>query len=161
MGRDDAKRVSGLQGGRAPAQAFAAFMRYAVKDRPIEEFDTEVQLPEWQLEPDEEFLYGTSDDYYFIDEQGNLIEPGQPRQPGQNGELPFAVEGEQVPGQTPSGAPLPGQAPPQGRAAPPAAVDENFLNEATGREGRDQPVLVPESEPTRQRGARVIEFPED
>ena len=55
MGRDDAKRVSGLQGGAAPARAFSAFMRYAVKDRPIEEFDTDLKLPEWQLEPDDEF----------------------------------------------------------------------------------------------------------
>ena len=45
MGRDDNRRVGDLQGGRAPAQAFAAFMRYAVKDRPEEKFATEVQLP--------------------------------------------------------------------------------------------------------------------
>ena len=31
MGRDDAKPVAGLQGGTAPARAFADFMRYAVK----------------------------------------------------------------------------------------------------------------------------------
>ena len=47
MGRDDAQAVPGLQGGRAPARAFAAYMRYAVKDRPVEEFDTELNLPEW------------------------------------------------------------------------------------------------------------------
>ncbi len=28
------------------------------KDRPIEQFQTEVKLPEWQLEPDEEWMYG-------------------------------------------------------------------------------------------------------
>ncbi len=94
MGRDDAKRVGGLQGGRAPAQAFAAYMRYAVKDRPVEEFDTEVHLPEWQLEPDDEYFFGNPDDYYFIDEQGNLVEPGRREQPG---ETPFPVEGEQLP----------------------------------------------------------------
>ncbi len=77
MGRDDARPVAGLQGGRAPAQAFAAYMRFAVKDRPVEEFDTDLDLPEWQLEPDDEFLFGDPDDYYFIDEQGNLIEPGR------------------------------------------------------------------------------------
>ena len=32
MGRDDARPVRGLQGGRAPARAFAAYMREAVKD---------------------------------------------------------------------------------------------------------------------------------
>ena len=62
--------------GRAPASAFAAYMRYAVKDRPVEQFDTDLQLPEWQLEPDDEYYYGEdSDYYYYIDENGNLIEP--------------------------------------------------------------------------------------
>ena len=86
MGRDDAKAVRGLQGGRAPASAFAAFMRQAVKGRPVEKFDTDLKLPEWQLEPDDEFLFGDPDDYYFVDEDGNLIEPGagessRPRRP--------------------------------------------------------------------------------
>jgi penicillin-binding protein 1A len=53
-------------------------MRYAVKDRPVEEFDTDLKLPEWQLEPDDEYLLGDPDDYYFVDDQGNLIEPGRP-----------------------------------------------------------------------------------
>ena len=44
MGRDDNSRVGGLQGGTAPARAFAAYMRYAVKDRPVEQFDTDLQL---------------------------------------------------------------------------------------------------------------------
>lgn len=120
MGRDDAKPVAGLQGGRAPAQAFAAFMRYAVKDRPVEEFDTTLELPEWQLEPDEEMLLGEPDDYYFIDEQGNLVEPGR-RDPPDN---PFGVDEQ------------------RGPDAPPAASDD-FLEEATGgtipRDPRRQP----------------------
>jgi hypothetical protein len=33
-------------------------MRYAVKKRPVEEFDVTLELPEWQLEPDEEALFG-------------------------------------------------------------------------------------------------------
>src|SRR5688572_2260129 len=61
MGRDDAKAVPGLQGGTAPARAFSAFMRQAVRNRPIEKFNTEVQLPEWQLEPDEEWMFGDPD----------------------------------------------------------------------------------------------------
>lgn len=52
MGRDDDKAVAGLSGGHAPAQAFARFMKVAVANRPIENFDTAVTLPEWQLEPD-------------------------------------------------------------------------------------------------------------
>jgi penicillin-binding protein 1A len=104
MGRDDAKAVAGLQGGRAPAQAFAAYMRYAVKDRPVEPFDVTLELPEWQLEPDQEALFGAPEDYYYIDEQGNLVEPGR-RDPA--------------------------DAPESDPDAPPAA-SRDFLEEATG-----------------------------
>ncbi|AOL93668.1 penicillin-binding protein 1A [Porphyrobacter sp. LM 6] len=121
MGRDDAKPVPGLQGGRAPAQAFAAFMRYAVKDRPVEEFDVTLELPEWQLEPDEEAMFGDPEDYYYIDEQGNLVEPDR-RDPSQS---PFGVEGE---------------------GAPPAA-SEDFLEEATGGEIPRAPPRRPPSQP--------------
>jgi penicillin-binding protein 1A len=135
MGRDDAKAIGGLQGGTAPARAFAAFMRYAVRSRPPEEFDTDVQLPEWQLEPDEEWLYGDPDnEYYYIDEQGNLIEPAGP---DERRGLPFPVEGEEQPGD-PGRRPDPRvPAPAPGRPAPPAASDD-FLDRATGR-GSQQP----------------------
>lgn len=73
MGRDDAKRVGGLQGGTAPARAFAAFMKPAVADRPVEQFETEVTLPEWQVEPDEE-AYGAPDNAVYVDEDGNPID---------------------------------------------------------------------------------------
>ncbi len=56
-------------------------MRDAVKSRPVEKFDTDLKLPDWQLEPDDEFLFGDPDDYYYVDEQGNLIEPGGPQPP--------------------------------------------------------------------------------
>jgi penicillin-binding protein 1A len=71
MGRDDARAVPGLQGGRAPAKAFADFMRVAVAKRPIEQFETEVTLPEWQLEPDDE-AYGAppEDEGAMVDENG-------------------------------------------------------------------------------------------
>jgi len=118
MGRDDARAVPGLQGGRAPAQAFAAYMRFAVKDRPIEEFDTDLDLPEWRLEPDEEYLYGDPDDYYFIDEQGNLVEPGR----NDNFEDAFDPEGE-------AAYPRSGFEP----VEPPPAASEDFLEEATGQ----------------------------
>jgi penicillin-binding protein 1A len=61
MGRDDAKSIPGLQGGRNPAKAFSAFMQIALKTRPVQNFQTEVTLPEWQLEPDEEAYYGDPD----------------------------------------------------------------------------------------------------
>ncbi len=114
MGRDDNKAVSGLQGGRAPAQAFAAFMRYAVKDRPVEQFNTELDLPEWQLEPDDEVMFGDPSDYYYIDEQGNLIEPGG------------VGRGNRLPGEGEGGVRDTGE-----DGAPQAASDD-FLNRATG-----------------------------
>lgn len=76
MGRDDAKPVRGLQGGRAPAAAFAAFMKVAVAKRKIEKFDTELVLPEWQLEPDDEALFGAPEDGIYVDENGMPIETG-------------------------------------------------------------------------------------
>ena len=81
MGRDDAKVVPGLQGGTAPARAFAAFMKPAVANRPVEEFDTKVTLPEWQLEPDQESYFGGPDNGLFVDADGNPVDPGaQPQQ---------------------------------------------------------------------------------
>lgn len=109
MGRDDAKAVPGLQGGRAPAQAFAAYMRFAVKDRPVEQFDVTLELPEWQLEPDEEALFGAPEDYYYIDEQGNMVEPGR-RDPSQS---PLGPDEQRDPDA-------------------PSAASRDFLEEATG-----------------------------
>src|SRR5881398_2245926 len=57
MGRDDARPVGGLQGGTAPARAFHDFMSLAVANRPVEQFETQVPMPDWQLTPEEE-LYG-------------------------------------------------------------------------------------------------------
>lgn len=153
MGRDDAKRVPGLQGGRAPAQAFAAFMRYAVKDRPVQKFDTELQLPEWQLEPDEEFYYGNPDDYYYVDEQGNLIEPGSAeRQPAP---LPFPVEGEGNPAGN-SGESRPDPTPPADGA--PQAASDDFLNRATGQ-GQPTPQPRPSVVPSAPAQSRPTPAP--
>jgi penicillin-binding protein 1A len=57
MGRDDARMVPGLQGGTAPARAFHDFMTVAVANRPVEQFETQVPVPDWQLTPEEE-MYG-------------------------------------------------------------------------------------------------------
>lgn len=129
MGRDDARPVAGLQGGTAPARAFAAYMRYAVKDRPVEEFDTDLQLPDWQLEPDDEFLFGDPDDYYFIDEDGNLIEPVGPDE-GRGTAFPPEERGQVVPRQPPQ-QPQPQPRAPAPAPAPQAATDD-FLERATG-----------------------------
>ena len=114
MGRDDAKAVPGLQGGTAPARAFAQYMKVAVAKRPVEKFDTQLKLPAWQLEPDDEAINAEPSDYYYVDEQGNLIDPTRTkpgnRAPAQQGGDPYA-----------------------GDAAPAAANDE-FLDQATGRQ---------------------------
>ena len=130
MGRDDNRAVAGLQGGTAPARAFATYMRYAVQDRPVEEFDTELKLPEWQLEPDDEYYYGDPGEYYYIDEQGNLVEATKPGGASGGG---FDVDGERKPGERGSergterggveGAGLPD---------PPPAANDDFLEQATG-----------------------------
>ncbi|MDJ0979077.1 MAG: PBP1A family penicillin-binding protein [Erythrobacter sp.] len=125
MGRDDARRVPGLQGGRAPAQAFAAFMRVAVKDRADIPFDTELNLPDWMIEPDDEYLYGDPDDYYYIDEQGNLVDPGRTEFEDSFG----------VPEGSDDTSPL--------TPEPPPAASEDFLEEATGQN------LPPDEPPAR------------
>ena len=71
MGRDNARAVGGLEGGRAPAQAWAAFMRIAVAGRPVENFDTVVTFPE-RLEDEEPLLEG--EEGILLDENGMPIE---------------------------------------------------------------------------------------
>ncbi|MDE2437031.1 MAG: PBP1A family penicillin-binding protein [Sphingomonadales bacterium] len=125
MGRDDDKPVGGLQGGTAPARAFAAYMKIAVASRPIEKFDTEVTLPAWQLEPDDETnLTNNPENYYYPDEQGNLIDPttGRVVRKGEKRDSPYNPD-DVVPVQ-----PEP----------PPAAADQDFLNQATGSNRQPQ-----------------------
>jgi penicillin-binding protein 1A len=80
MGRDDARPIPGLAGGHAPAQAFHDFMTKAVASRPVEQFETQVTLPDWQLEPDDEAYYTNSADQPqppLVDENGLPVEqPG-------------------------------------------------------------------------------------
>ena len=86
MGRDDARPVGGLQGGTAPARAFHDFMSVAVANRPVEQFETQVPMPDWQLTPEEE-VYG---DQAFdengvqpmVDENGMPIGTVPPPEPG-------------------------------------------------------------------------------
>ena len=136
MGRDDAKPVPGLQGGTAPARAFAAYMRVATAKRPVEQFETQLKLPQWQLEPDDETMMNNPNDYFYQDSQGNIVDPSaaQQRQPG---------------GRTPDDA-VPVD---QGDQAPaPAAANDDFLDRATGR--RDAAPAPAQAAPrgSRQRG---------
>jgi penicillin-binding protein 1A len=76
MGRDNARAVGGLQGGTAPARAFHDFMVVAVANRPVQQFETEVAMPDWQLEPEED-LWGNelTGDQPLVDADGNPIQP--------------------------------------------------------------------------------------
>src|SRR5690242_12522208 len=86
MGRDDAKPVGGLQGGTAPARAFHDFMSVAVANRPVEQFETQVPMPDWQLTPEEE-MYGdqpadANQMQPMVDENGMPLSNQPPQEPG-------------------------------------------------------------------------------
>lgn len=86
MGRDDAKPVGGLQGGTAPARAFHDFMSVAVANRPVEPFETQVPMPEWQLTPEEEMFGDQAIDANsmpsMVDENGMPLDSTPPEEPG-------------------------------------------------------------------------------
>lgn len=131
MGRDDARPIAGLQGGTAPARAFHDFMVSAVANRPVEQFQTEVPMPDWQLEPEEE-AYGLPDSFGsepLVDANGNPIRTGDPLYPNAPQGTPY--EGRDVspnqeqldgifnPGQQPQQPQPPRQPPEQPRGTPP------------------------------------------
>ena len=118
MGRDDNKPVAGLQGGRNPARAFAQYMTVAVAKRPVEKFQTEVTLPEWQLEPDEEAYFGNSEE---------ALPPGT----GSEGtdRDPMDQSGEERI-ESPDTNPTP-------------RMDQKWIDEALGRNGRTPTPAVP------------------
>ena len=118
MGRDDARPVPGLQGGTAPARAFHDFMSVAVAKRPVQQFETQVPMPDWQLSPEEE-MYGdempdmNGAGQMMVDENGMpignpapgdmgypqqqpMVQPGSPGEPTQQ-ELDQAFPPQQQP----------------------------------------------------------------
>ncbi len=105
MGRDDAKPVPGLQGGTAPARAFHDFMAVAVANRPVEQFDTQVPVPGWQLTPEEE-IYG--DQAVDVNEIGPMMvdENGMPIGGTPPGDMSFP---QQQPMVQPDGSGTPSQ----------------------------------------------------
>ncbi|GGB38615.1 penicillin-binding protein [Sphingomonas metalli] len=134
MGRDDAKPVRGLHGGTAPARAFAAFMRPATATRPIEQFDTQVTLPEWQLEPDEESYFGAPDNTSFVDENGEPVAQPADQPP------PVPVEGDDTPR-----APAP--------RTPQQQLDD-LIDSVSGRGGAPAPAGGAEGQPRRDPAPR-------
>ncbi|KTE18646.1 penicillin-binding protein [Sphingopyxis sp. H050] len=113
MGRDDARPVGGLQGGRAPAKAFADYMRVAVARRPVEAFDTEVVLPEWQLEEEGDAYMGEPGEGGLVDENGMPIE------------LPYDL------------SPPPADAPPPTGDEGGPVLNQQWIEEQTGRRPAD------------------------
>ena len=141
MGRDDAKPNPGLYGGRAPARAFADYMKVAVANRPVEQFDTQVTLPEWQLEPDDEAYYGQPDNGIpTVDENGQVIQQGgddqgQPMSDGGDQGSPQQQQSPQPQGrrqQQPQDDDWQGPPPPP---QPSQRLDQNWLNGVLGRKG--------------------------
>lgn len=135
MGRDDARPVSGLHGGTSPARAFAQFMQVAVAKRPIEQFETEVTLPEWQVEPDEESYFGEPDNSVFVDEDGNPVGGGgAPAEveeyPGVGVERPSPRAERPAPETSLDGEPVP----PEGQR-----LDQDWIDRVTGRDPRRDP----------------------
>jgi penicillin-binding protein 1A len=150
MGRDDARPVGGLQGGTAPARAFHDFMSVAVARRPVEQFETQVPMPDWQLTPEEE-LYGdqaidANGMQPMVDENGMPLgtppqEPGYPQQqpmvrPDGTGEptqqeLDQAFPPQQQPRQvTPPPSRQPPQRQPQPESTPPPDTPQPRPNPA-------------------------------
>ena len=141
MGRDDARAVSGLQGGTAPARAFHDFMAVAVANRPVEQFETQVPVPDWQLTPEEQMFGDVALDanvlQSMVDENGMplddpygqrqpgdqpFIQPGRPGDPSQQ-ELDQAFPPQQQPpraNQYPQRPPPPQQPDPRSQPADPS-----------------------------------------
>ena len=166
MGRDDAKAVGGLQGGRAPARAFHDFMTVAVANRPVEQFQTQVALPDWDLSIEEEF-WGVEGEFVepMVDADGNPIipadQPGLVVAPGEQGGQPRP--GDQRINQQwldqvlpPEGqpAPTPRQRPAQPQPVQPQVVQPQVVRPQIIRvqPQERQPRSAPAPEPSQPRG---------
>ncbi len=141
MGRDDARTVPGLQGGTAPARAFAAFMKVAVARRPVEQFETAVTLPDEDSLFYGENYFGQPDNGLFVDENGNPVD---------SGEAPPPADGSLV---SPDGGPLEEDRPPpdEGDRPPPAQqLNQAWLDRVLGRSGAP-PAQAPAQAPSQPR----------
>ena len=126
MGRDDARPIAGLQGGTAPARAFHDFMSVAVAKRPIEQFQTAVPTPDWDL-GDEGAEYTDENQVGFqplVDENGNPL----PNQPVDT-------------------YPQPQEGPPQ---QPNGQVDQQWLDQVLPQNGQPRPGQPPARQPQPQ-----------
>jgi penicillin-binding protein 1A len=136
MGRDDARAVAGLQGGTAPARAFHDFMSVAVARRPVEQFETQVPMPDWDLSPEEEYLgdqYIDGNNFPMVDENGNPL----PLPPGYD-------PGMQIPQQVPRTN---------------EGVSQEWLNDVLGGQGQPQQQPQPQRQPGQQIPPATVQPP--
>jgi penicillin-binding protein 1A len=123
MGRDDNKAVHGLWGGTSPARAFGQYMKVAVAGRPVENFDTGVTLPEWQLEPDDEAYGLRNSSGQMVDPDGNPIE-----RPQGGEERSSSARGE-------------------GQGEAPQRIDQKWIDQVLGRNPQPDPSKQPSTAP--------------
>jgi penicillin-binding protein 1A len=142
MGRDDARPVAGLQGGTAPARAFHDFMTVAVASRPVEQFETQVPMPDWQLTPEEE-MYGDQ----AIDSNG--MQP----MVDENG-MPLGTPPSQEPG-------YPQQQQPMVRPDGTGDPSQQELDQAFPPQQPRQPLPQPPKQPPPQRAPQRVPPPQD
>ncbi len=90
-GRDDAKAVVGLEGGKAPAQTWGAYMRVAVANRPIENFNSKVTFPD-KIDGEDGAAAMEADPADGI--EGNGLPSENP--PSDHSKLPDATEPEKI-----------------------------------------------------------------
>ena len=133
MGRDDARPIAGLHGGTAPARAFAAFMRPATANRPIEQFTTQVTMPDQQLEPDEESYFGQPDNGALVDPDGNPI--------AQGGEQPQTDDEQAAPDEAGDD-----RAPVPDGEAPRPQLNQDWIDRVTGRESQRREAPRPQDD---------------
>ncbi len=81
MGRDDARPVAGLAGGRSPARAFAAYMARAVGGTPPAPLTTDAEVDTGLIEPDDA-VYGISEGGAPLPETVKETDPGAGSDPG-------------------------------------------------------------------------------
>jgi penicillin-binding protein 1A len=91
MGRDDARPVQGLAGGRAPARAFAAYMARAVGGTPPAPLVTDIATGEMIVEPDDQ-VYGINEgdtpQGAQLGPDGTPLVPGDTQSPRPDQSLP-------------------------------------------------------------------------
>ena len=123
IGRDDARPIPGLHGGTAPARTFAVMMKAATQNRPIEQFQTQVTLPDMSLD-DEAGYFGQPDNGTYVDDDGNPVAPAD-SQPAPEQYPPDQPPAEQRRAPAP---PLP-SADAQARQQ----LDQDWIDRVTGR----------------------------